>query len=347
MIIPRTWCFHSAGRVPLMFCALILSVGTIAGCPGSGAPNNNDPNDNQPNDNMPDDNDPDDSDDTKVAIGHLAALAKDGSGGFYAVDVNNDTVIRIDGTTGGATLVSGKGRGSGPEMNAPNNIFRESDGRLLIITVGRLIYRVDPGNGNRTLLVDLSDPADPFPNGISGILATADGTLFISQLSDRPRVAQLDVNTAGLTPVTIGVLLSVDDFIPAGGATALAAGGQAIVKIQLPAGTTTVVSNKTQGQGSEFGQLRALAVADNGTIYAGDEANSFFGLGDSVVFRVDPVTGDRTVVSGPNNGSGPQLRRPRRMVVVGNDRIVMLDEDLDGLLIINAQTGERTLLTVQ
>jgi hypothetical protein len=320
-------------------------------------PSDSDPNDNMPNDNMPNDNDPDDDDDMSVAIGHLASLAKDGSGGLFAVDVNEDTVLRLDRTTGGVTLVSGKGRGSGPEMNAPNNMFREADGRLLISTVGRQIYRVDPGSGDRTLLVDLNDPNDPFPNGILGILATSDGTLFIAESvegSTQPRIAQLDVNAASLTAVPFGVsgvLRTVSDFISAGGSTALTAGGGVILRVELPSGNTTLISREKpstgsspfRGEGPGFRQLRAIALADDGTIFAGDEVGS----DDSVVFRVDPSSGDRTIVSGPDKGTGPQLRRPRRLVVFGNDQIAMLDDDLDGLLIINAQTGDRTLLTVQ
>lgn len=347
MITRRLVRFQSSGCARLALCAMTLLIAAIAGCPAAGVPNNNDSNGNMPDDNLPDDNDPDDGDDTGVPIGHLSALVNDGSGGLFAVDVNNDTVIRINPTTGDATLVSGSGRGSGPDMNAPNNLFREADDRLLVSTVGRQIYRVDPGSGERTLLVDLNDPADPFPDGISGILATADGALFISQFSE-PDIGQLDVNAMSVTPVAFVVpfIFSVDNFIHTGGATALAAGSQAIVSIELPAGTATVVSGQGQGEGPEFGQLRAVAVADDGTIYAGDEANSFFGLGDTVIFRIDPATGDRTVISGPENGSGPQLSRPRRMVVGDDGQILMLDENLDGLLIIDVTTGDRTLLTV-
>jgi len=241
-------------------------------------------------------------------------------------------------------LISGIGVGTGPDLDSPNAVFVEANGDLLVTTLQRLIFRVDADNGNRTLLIDDRDENDPFPDAFSGVLAVGE-VVYVSTLTAQPFIAQINATNASLSALTTTDIRNVEDFALFGTTSALVADtfGRAIIQLALPSGAESVISEDDIGSGPEFGQLRVLAIAPDNTIYVGDEANTSFGLGVSVVFLVDAATGNRSVVSGPDNGSGPAIGRPLSMTVDNDGKLVMIDATHDGLLIIDPETGNRTL----
>ncbi|GJM25509.1 MAG: hypothetical protein DHS20C16_19240 [Phycisphaerae bacterium] len=295
---------------------------------------------------------------TVVAVDNWAAIILDDDGSLIGADSVDDRIVRINRATGAATLISGAGAGSGPELDRPLRLFLDADGSLLVTTQLRLVFRIDPTTGNRTLLLDDSDPNDFFPDSFSGIATTADGTIYVTGGGDGPLIARVDLQAAALVDVDFeNITFSVPDIVPSGGNTALVidAGRRAIVEVNLTSGDETIISNvDTQfgpadtevGTGPDFGQPpRAIAVAEDGTIYEADEANSSFGLGVSVIFAIDPATGNRTVVSGPDNGDGPEIGRPVDLVVDADGHLVMIDANYEGLLVIDPETGDRSQLS--
>jgi sugar lactone lactonase YvrE len=298
---------------------------------------------------------------TTVGIDQLAAIILNTDGSLIGADVVANSIVRIDRATGAATLISGNGAGSGPELESPNNVFRDADGSLLVTTLKRVIFRIDPSSGNRTLLLDAGDPNDLFPDSFNGIAATDDGSIYVtnssSSSSSNQFIAQVDAQAGELITINAeDVTSGVGDILPLGGNNVLVVDlfRRAVIEVALPSGDVTIVSNVDRqagpadtevGTGPDFGQPpRALAIADDGTIYEGDEANSSFGLGVSVVFAIDPATGNRTVVSGPDNGDGPDIGRPDDLIVDADGLLVMIDFNYTELLIIDPQTGDRSLL---
>src|SRR5688572_15258935 len=60
------------------------------------------------------------------------------------------------------------------------------------------------------------------------------------------------------------------------------------------------------------------------------------------VLRVDPVTGNRTVISDDNTGSGPALSSPFAIAVEASGSLVIGDNGLEAVLRVDPVTGNRT-----
>jgi streptogramin lyase len=100
-------------------------------------------------------------------------------------------IVRIDPHSGNRTLLSGNdpstGRlvGTGPALFAPSGIAVEPDGHLVVLTLGadnrRIVMRVDPASGNRTLLSHVSPGAPTsLPVAHLGIAIEASGQVVIA-----------------------------------------------------------------------------------------------------------------------------------------------------------------------
>ena len=65
---------------------------------------------------------------------------------------------------------------------------------------------------------------------------------------------------------------------------------------------------------------------------------------DAVV-RVDPLTGDRTIVSSTSNGTGPAFNNPLGIAVEATGDLVVVDADLDAVVRVDPVTGDRTIVS--
>jgi DNA-binding beta-propeller fold protein YncE len=109
-----------------------------------------------------------------------------------------------------------------------------------------------------------------------------------------------------------------------------------VVAIFLATGDRTVLSGPSTGTGPTLTSVRALAVdAARGHLLAAAVRAT-----DSVIFVVDLVTGDRTILT----GSGTALELPRCMVVEG-DRVLVGDASLRAILTVDLVTGDRDILS--
>lgn len=65
---------------------------------------------------------------------------------------------------------------------------------------------------------------------------------------------------------------------------------------------------------------------------------------DAVV-RVDPITGDRTIISDSSTGSGPVFWGPQGIAVEADGNLVVVDPIRDALIRIDPVTGDRTIVS--
>lgn len=106
---------------------------------------------------------------------------------------------------------------------------------------------------------------------------------------------------------------------------------QALISVDSETGQRQILSSEERGLGPVFRQPTALNF-QGGMLYLLDEA-----LG---VLRIDPLTGDRVLVSGVSVGEGVAFVAPRAMAIRDTE-IVVADIGLDALIRVDLSTGDR------
>src|SRR5205807_1199509 len=83
-----------------------------------------------------------------------------------------------------------------------------------------------------------------------------------------------------------------------------------------------------------------LAIEADGHVLVTDGP---FGL--AAVLRVDPVRGDRTVVSDVSTGGGPPFSAPRSLVVEADGHLLVADFGLVAVVRVDPRSGARTIVS--
>ena len=242
------------------------------------------------------------------------------------------SLLRVDPATGNRSVISGCANedctsqiGTGPDFFGPRLIARENDGQLVLsdrfgVTVSAVV-RVDPQTGDRTLISGCTD------TGCSSQLGTG-------PVMDR----------------VFGIAVESSDTI-------LVADTLALLRINPVSGDRTVLSGCADplctvevGSGLSFGEPIGVALDGNGDILVTDstEGSSF-----RAVFRVDPSTGTRTVVSGCANttctalvGSGTNFGDGLWGIAIDADGdLLVTDLAMDAVFHVDLTTGNRTVVS--
>jgi sugar lactone lactonase YvrE len=112
-------------------------------------------------------------------------LALDEDGDFYIVDTALDAIIRVDSDSGDRTLISDASTGTGDIFQSIKNISVETDGSILavdfsVVPLVRGVIRVDPTNGNRTVVSNDGTGTGPSFGTPGSVLAEAGGDIILS-----------------------------------------------------------------------------------------------------------------------------------------------------------------------
>ena len=99
-----------------------------------------------------------------------------------------------------------------------------------------------------------------------------------------------------------------------------------------------LVSNDSTGAGTDFISPWQIALDGSGNILVGDHALLS-------VLKVDPTSGDRTILSGAGVGSGPSLIQPQGIAVDSSGDIVVADDGRDAVVGVDPANGDRTTLS--
>ncbi len=197
----------------------------------------------------------------------------------FVIDYNAGTgvqgaLFRVDPVSGARTLLSDFGVGTNQGFD-PTGVAVESNGQILVIdyvvgTGGQgALFRVDPVSGARTLLSDFGVGANQGSDPVSVAVESNGQILVIDSIAG-----------TGFT----GALFRVDPV----------------------SGARTLLSDFGVGTNQGFDPT-GVAVESNGQILVTDP-NAGTG-GQGALFRVDPVSGARTLLSdfgvGANQGLGP------------------------------------------
>lgn len=245
----------------------------------------------------------------------VAALssAPDGPGAVY----------RLDPRTGQLTVVSSGSSGSGPVLVYPVDVAVEADGSLVVTDFADLVagsahsnrlMRVDPATGARTIVADAGRGAGPLLSGPRGIAVGTDGTLFVTNGSGRPAVIRVDPTTGDRADASTGTgpafAAPYGIVTESDGRLAVTESGRAgaVLRLDPLTGDRSVVSDDESGAGPPLRQLRGVDVQGDGGLVVADQGHTLFCGGatpfgfclrrDAALMRVDPLTGDRRVLSG-------------------------------------------------
>jgi hypothetical protein len=251
----------------------------------------------------------------------LVADAETGAG-------NTGAVISVDPTTGEQTLLSDNTINTGADLfEEPEDVALEADGSILVAdnatgTADRVI-RVNPATGQQTLVSDntVNTGTDLFTN-LAGITVEPSGQILVTVLdADAPHgsggavirvnpatgqqsvVSSNSVNTGtdrfaepwGVTTNTSGGILVTDAGVFADGGVVLGIDG---------AGQQTALSDNTINTGTDLFEepVRSEVDADGNIIVA--DRTCCTGVAGGVI-RVNPMTGQQTLVSDGDNFLDP------------------------------------------
>ncbi|MBI3329120.1 MAG: hypothetical protein HYZ81_20750 [Nitrospinae bacterium] len=317
-------------------------------------------------------------------------IAVEANGQLVVVDRFRQAVVRVDRVTGDRRIVSqgATGRGGGPPFAGPQGVAVEVDGHLVVADGIESVLRVDRVTGDRTLVSGCVgfDPETFQCRGSGqstfgepqGIAVEADGSLVVAVVvgfGSSAAVVRVDRVTgdrtlvSGCTEITFHCTASRGSgpslrepqgiAVEADGSLVVAVGigfsfSATVVRVDPRTGDRTVVSGCTnfdrttfqctasRGSGPSLREPRGIAVeADGSLVVAVDE----FGL--EGVVRVDPRTGDRTIVSGASTGRGPALLQPAGVAVEDDGSLVVADGSfgLRAVVRVDPHTGDRTVVS--
>ena len=89
----------------------------------------------------------------------------------------------------------------------------------------------------------------------------------------------------------------------------------------------------------------AVTFAPGDIVISGREIVAGNNAGDGVIMLVDPLTGDRTVISDDTHGTGAPLLQPYGMTRAADGSLLVADEQANSIIRIDPATGNRTILT--
>jgi streptogramin lyase len=277
-----------------------------------------------------------------------------GTGGLGALFLVNPT-------TGARTLLSDFGVGPNQGVD-PFGVAVEASGNILVIDAGAgtggygALFRVDPISGERTLLSDFgvgpNQGVDPGgvavePSGTILVIDQNAGTSSLGALfrvdpisGERTLLSDFGVGpNQGFNPVGVAVEASGNILVIDRDAGTGFQG--ALFKVNPVTGERRVISDF--GVGGNQGDLPyGVAVEASGTILVIDAGAGTGGYG--ALFRVDPISGERTLLSdfgvGPNQGLNPI-----DIAVEASGNILVIDAAASILFRVNPTTGARALLS--
>ena len=272
--------------------------------------------------------------------GHQLAFAHgvvvDARGDILVVDEGRWLIWRIDAISGDREILSGcvdfqanldcvETVGSGPWLPGAWGIALEQDGQILVVDSSiDAVVRIDPTTGDRTVVSGCSFPncdwsVDAIGTGNNfripyHVAVEPDGNILVGDPTAGPPgnvIARVDPVTGDRTPVVCdrcpdggsgpygapqGIAVETDGNILGVSQSLSAIIG--VFRVDPITLVRTIVSNADEGTGVPFIYPREITIEETGAILVPDSGR---------LIRVDPVTGNRELVTGDGVGSGPDF----------------------------------------
>jgi hypothetical protein len=291
------------------------------------------------------------------------------------ISTGDTGLVLIDPATGNRSILSDNAHGTGMPFSQPLGVSVTANGDLLVTDMGfpsgpmpvsvdgltpppppptpARVYLVDPSTGNRTVLSQ-----DSMTDTIPPYAAIGSGTMF-----NGPVIARQVGNQILMTDSSVGAgssLMTIDPstgnravisgrLLPGGlqvsGSTAFVADEfEGLLSVDLATGNRTIISGKSAGSGPAFNTAADVATYGGQLLVSGGNTTDFSTFG---IYRIDPTTGNRTMVSTSTVGTGPIDPGGTLLLAVEPGGTILastLNSSL-GLLAVDPTTGNRTILS--
>ncbi len=275
-----------------------------------------------------------------------SALAMNVAGDeLYVADSEKDAVVGINVPGGQRRVISGRGVGSGADLNGLYGLaLNPGNGQLLIVDVDSdRILSVDPLNGNRSVVSSSTQGMGPVFNSVLNIDVDADVQIaYVNDRSNREIVA-IDLATGDRSVISsnsVGSGTAFNDLYDlavnttTGDVLALDIGLDAVIKVSVDDGARTVVSDAATGGGAAIDRAQSI-------VYDAINNQAIVLCLDYIV-RVNLDTGVRSLVSGGGTGSGEGFDFIRGVALSADSEIIYAAEIFNSNIVaVDAATGNR------
>ena len=255
---------------------------------------------------------------------------------FHYLIAKNNTVLSLSGI--------GIQSGAGIVMDQTNK-------RVLVIDDSReAVFAVDLTSGQSSVLSE--------SNTSSNIRLLGQNGIALDELNNRAlvtdfvfnRVIAVDLSTGNRSILSDANTGSGTDFSRLNDVImdvinnrALVIQDDAIIALNLANGNRSVISNNSTGLGDEFKKLSDMVYdADNNRVLVIDSDNSSF---NTALFSVNLTTGDRTVLSNKNIGSGINFGTPSNIIMSKSKRLFVTDSTHNAILAVDINSGDRAIIS--
>lgn len=275
-----------------------------------------------------------------------AALASDlARARLLVVDAALDRVSAVDLASGAVTTVSAAGT-SGIVFEDPTSADVDPGrDRVLVVDRGRgELVAVRLSDGTRSVLDPgtFGGPFQPIDVAVDAFLDVA----YVSEIENGIVVVDLATGareplggTGHFEPGTGGVALD----LPRARVLATRTGPfPALIAFDSTTGDVSVVSDDGLGVGPALVDPRDVVL--DPFLARALVTDAGVGEGSGGIVAIDLVSGDRSLLTGPSRGGGPELPEPSQLVVDAFARIDVLDLALDAPVRVEPSSGDRARL---
>ncbi|MEQ8762945.1 MAG: hypothetical protein RL885_03390 [Planctomycetota bacterium] len=255
---------------------------------------------------------------------------------------NESALFQVDLSSGMTTLLSGPGVGSGPELGTIHDVFVENNGNRAFVSsaTARAILAVDLRTGDRSEVSgpnrgtgpSLFEPTQIVHDPFGGVVYAAEpinGKVFRIEVDSgvRSEIFKSTKPTAVAFEWDNRFLFVFDEI------------DNDIHWIGTQGGGQGVVMDGDDDQGPKIGALDAMSWDTFRRSYL------YVSTGADRVLRVNTDNGSRVTIAEPSDGNGP-LELPRGLTYdSSSDRVLVCDQNLNGLIQVAPGGGKRAALT--
>lgn len=329
----------------------------------------------------------------RICIGSLCSLALASgfaqaatlhSGDILVVDTGNGKLFRVDPQTGVRTVISDfRNSSQGPVDQSFLGGVSLSGGRIFVTAATTGIYAIDPDTGMRTLVSDFTkgsfqgdvfgSAVDPFghvivnwakpqfggaPRAIVSVDTKTGTPALISDLTNPAEGDSYNCCVAYFTDLALersgSIVAGLTWFAPVGASQDTGD----LYRVNPTSGQRSLLSNfSNAAQGvTEVVPSTGITTDISGQILVNTRGTSTAPAPRDLLLRIDPTTGNRTVVSDFDNAAqGTPGRRLSGIalepsgtsvdIIVGASNAANVSAQPTMLLRVNPLTGQRTLLS--